>query len=133
MARKARLLIIDGGSRTTSPNGPGLSTAPTSGNTTRDGRFLVVRRRIRTGKTVTPFQFVGTLGYYAESPSDAGYVRARVDIFSCFRRQLECEGSKQPVPVIQGRQYMPRAALEETRVLYIPAGERIASLLHTNT
>src|SRR5207249_3052293 len=34
-------------------------------------------QRTRTGTTATPFQFVGTHGYYRDSPSKT-YVRARV-------------------------------------------------------
>lgn len=44
--------------------------------------------RTRTGTTVTPFQYVGTLGYYRDS-SGRTYVRARIDRTDLTRWQTE--------------------------------------------
>ena len=44
--------------------------------------------KTRTGTTATPFQFVGTLGYYRDSSSRT-YVRARVDRMDLTRWQTE--------------------------------------------
>ena len=41
--------------------------------------------RTRTGSTPTPFQFVGTLGYYTDLGTDRVYVRARIYIPSLGR------------------------------------------------